>query len=433
MSIFRIAIVILFSIISSAAFCADYEYNFGSPLIDAADTGNEYLVVSYLTKGNAVNTRGTFGTTALMRASIRGHSTVVRRLLEAGADVNAKDVGGATALHLAARTGSTEIVELLLKRGADPDASDMDGYTPLQRAAQTQYVAVIDAMIKSGNATVNKRNKEGLSAMDIAHKSSNQKVIEAMTKPTEQHTSSQILKIPEGPVTPVAQEVVAPAPVEEIKVEEVKPIEENDAPQQITAHENNLMQDAPKPTEVKKDKDLVKDLRSLIAKKKSEAVVPHYPTEVAVKEVEPVVEEPKVEEKPKVQVSVAEAIKVPDEVDLRDSAQKLRIKKDNSVEHNFAPTQSTTAAEVSQAIRSVSMEVSSFETEDEGVAFWDKIIQLEPFKGKNAELVEDKADVISKYTLRLGGFTKSTEVFESCKIVKKKNPNVLCYVVHDVY
>jgi len=61
------------------------------------------------------------GTTALMIASSKGHSSVVRKLLQAGATVNITNQGGWTALYLAAWGGHEDVVELLLEAKADPE------------------------------------------------------------------------------------------------------------------------------------------------------------------------------------------------------------------------------------------------------------------------------------------------------------------------
>jgi ankyrin repeat protein len=53
--------------------------------------------------------------TALMYATIRGHTATVQALLEQGADVNAKTNSGMTALRLA---GYAEIIQMLKKAGA---------------------------------------------------------------------------------------------------------------------------------------------------------------------------------------------------------------------------------------------------------------------------------------------------------------------------
>ena len=57
--------------------------------------------------------------TALIFASLDGHTAIVQLLLGAGADKEAKDQFGYTALMSASEGGHTAIVELLLGAGAD--------------------------------------------------------------------------------------------------------------------------------------------------------------------------------------------------------------------------------------------------------------------------------------------------------------------------
>lgn len=426
MGILKIIFIFVFFTLSFSALAADYEYNYGNPLIDAADSGNEYLVLSHITKGVSVNSKGSFGTTALMRATIKGHDVIVKRLLDAGADVNARDVGGATALHLAARTGNVRISEILLKRGADPDASDVDGYTPLQRATQTQYAAVINAMLESGTVNVHQKNKEGLSALDIAHKTKNQKVIDLMSQKVADQSQSQMLEMPNKLEVSKA-EAVNPIPVEEIKTEPMSALMPD-----VVVEEKKIAK-TQESTKYDANKDLVKDLRAVIQNKKKEIFVPNHPHEIDVIESEPESKDEESEKTKAVKVSVAEAIKIPDEVDLRDGVNQLRIKKAGDDNYSQASTtQKEAVAEVSQSFKNISMEVSYFNTEEDGVAFWDKVVSSKDFKGKDAELIEDSSDVLPKYTLKLNGFNKSVEVFEGCKAIKKKDPSVFCYVVHDV-
>ena len=59
------------------------------------------------------------GWTALMLATLTGHTSTVRILLTGGADVTAKGKDdGWTALSLAAGKGYSEIIQLLKKAGA---------------------------------------------------------------------------------------------------------------------------------------------------------------------------------------------------------------------------------------------------------------------------------------------------------------------------
>ena len=62
------------------------------------------------------------GWTALIKASLKGHTATVELLLEKGADLEAKAKYGNTALLWASERGHTATVGLLLEKGADLEA-----------------------------------------------------------------------------------------------------------------------------------------------------------------------------------------------------------------------------------------------------------------------------------------------------------------------
>jgi uncharacterized protein len=61
------------------------------------------------------------GTTALMRAMIRGHLPVAQLLVQNGADVNLKNKEGETCLSVARRFNHAELVRFLKSVGARDD------------------------------------------------------------------------------------------------------------------------------------------------------------------------------------------------------------------------------------------------------------------------------------------------------------------------
>ena len=75
------------------------------------------------------------GYTALILATMYGHTEVVRYLCHKGADVNAKDLYGNSALAFAAADGNMEILNILCDWGADLYSKDDTGTTPLTVAA----------------------------------------------------------------------------------------------------------------------------------------------------------------------------------------------------------------------------------------------------------------------------------------------------------
>ena len=97
------------------------------------------------------------GYTALMGASVMGHTDVVELLLDKGASVEEKDNDGKTALMRASIRGHTEMVELLLDRDAPVDEKDKDGKTALIKATagvkmvwQEGYIEVAKQLLDKG-------------------------------------------------------------------------------------------------------------------------------------------------------------------------------------------------------------------------------------------------------------------------------------------
>ena len=88
--------------------------SFNNPLVDAADRGEYNKVLSIMKSSHFVDSKGSFGTTPLMRSSFHGHNKIVDLLLKNGADPNIADIGGATALHFAARKGNVKVMQSLL-------------------------------------------------------------------------------------------------------------------------------------------------------------------------------------------------------------------------------------------------------------------------------------------------------------------------------
>jgi ankyrin repeat protein len=64
------------------------------------------------------------GYTALMTASMDGHTATVQALIGAGADSNLEDKGGSTALMWASIWGHTAIVRALIGLGVDVNLQD---------------------------------------------------------------------------------------------------------------------------------------------------------------------------------------------------------------------------------------------------------------------------------------------------------------------
>ena len=114
-----------------------------------------------------VNTRDIHDRTALMHASLSGHTDIVKMLIEQGADVNAKSGGGDTALMMASFNRQTDIVKMLIERGAGVDVRDDYNRTALIMACWRGYADIAKMLIEHG-ADVNAKDKEGKTSLQWA-------------------------------------------------------------------------------------------------------------------------------------------------------------------------------------------------------------------------------------------------------------------------
>ena len=93
-------------------------------------------------------------------------------------DPNTTGAEGVTLLHSAAHYGSLLTMKALLAAGADVTKVDSEGNTALHYVARTgdlpQYIKITSALIKGGCDKFH-RNRQGLSAFDIAELGSNQR------------------------------------------------------------------------------------------------------------------------------------------------------------------------------------------------------------------------------------------------------------------
>jgi ankyrin repeat protein len=96
-------------------------------LINAAHYGDLQGVVSALARGACIDQQSDRGDTALMLASMSGHTDIVRLLIDRGADLDKQDKFGFTALMNASWPGHVEVVRLLIDGGADITKTNLSG------------------------------------------------------------------------------------------------------------------------------------------------------------------------------------------------------------------------------------------------------------------------------------------------------------------
>lgn len=135
--------------------------------------------------------------TPLHIASRGGSAPVVAALLKGGADAGARTTTtGVTPLHLAAASGNTEVVSMLLATGADANARESEwGQTPLIFAAAKNRVGAIAALLKGGadaSITTKAVDLARFQALDRAAAERQRKVLEASVAKNQRPTPSQL-------------------------------------------------------------------------------------------------------------------------------------------------------------------------------------------------------------------------------------------------
>lgn len=142
----------------------------GTPLMDAARTGDIDTVALLLEAGADVHATDARNATALSEAVMYSRRAVVRMLLDAGADAT----GSITPLQfsymeLAAMRGDVPVAQMLLRHKAPLNMADAAGNTPLMFAAASDRdnAAMVSFLIEAG-AEPNAKNRARETALDWA-------------------------------------------------------------------------------------------------------------------------------------------------------------------------------------------------------------------------------------------------------------------------
>lgn len=141
---FFFAFFLLFSFAIALAQTPKRELN--DKFWEAVRNGDLATTTALLDQGADVNAKFRYGTTALFKASERGHLEIVKLLLARGADVTVKDTFyGATALTWALDNDHFEIVTLLLQK-SPAEAGDV-----LMAGVRDGKPALVKIALDSGN------------------------------------------------------------------------------------------------------------------------------------------------------------------------------------------------------------------------------------------------------------------------------------------
>lgn len=150
------------------------DQNGNSLLILAAREDQPKVVAELIRLRVKLDARNSAGDSALMLASLRGHTQVVDLLLAAGTPF---DHAGWNPLLYAAFEGHAGIVERLLARGANPNALAPNRSTALMFAARNGHEDVVRQLLKAGT-DVDWKNDQNESAESWALKSHNTEIAE---------------------------------------------------------------------------------------------------------------------------------------------------------------------------------------------------------------------------------------------------------------
>ena len=126
---------------------------------------------------------GTSRTTPLLGAFKFGDTEVARTLFELGTPLEFADGNGITMLGRSALNNEVAMAKTLIERGANVNVVDKLGMTPLLWAASMDFgdPSMIELLLKSG-AKADARNKDGLTALDLARKYGHAEVIPALAR-----------------------------------------------------------------------------------------------------------------------------------------------------------------------------------------------------------------------------------------------------------
>jgi len=166
--LFVVAIALLSAINSLAQ---DPKQKLNDQLWEAARKGDVAAVTSLLDQGADVNAKFRYGTTALFKASERGHTDVVKVLLARGADATVKDTFySATAMTWALQNDHFEVVRALLEKDASGAADVLlsgarEGKTELVEIALARGGITAESLTSALAATMDNKDKTAIAEM----------------------------------------------------------------------------------------------------------------------------------------------------------------------------------------------------------------------------------------------------------------------------
>ncbi|CAM4512454.1 unnamed protein product [Caretta caretta] len=163
----------------------------GSTLMHvASEHGHPDTALAFLKKGVLLHMPDKNGAVCLHAAAKRGHAAVVKALLQRGAEVDARTKENYTALHIAAQHCKPLVVQTLLGFGARVQLKGGKAQeTPLHIAACIHEGEKVAEMLLKSGADVNVEQENGETAMHIAARHGNLRMIKALIEEGGELTS----------------------------------------------------------------------------------------------------------------------------------------------------------------------------------------------------------------------------------------------------
>ncbi|MCK5902010.1 MAG: ankyrin repeat domain-containing protein [Cocleimonas sp.] len=112
---------------------------------------------------------------AIFAAAKTNNLRLVKQLITEGADVNYRNFNGETALHIAASLGNMAMVQYLLAHGGQLHSRTAKQWQPIHHSIRFDRAIVANYLLSRG-ASMRTKTSDGLTALDLAKASKNQRI-----------------------------------------------------------------------------------------------------------------------------------------------------------------------------------------------------------------------------------------------------------------
>ncbi|XP_071102746.1 ankyrin repeat domain-containing protein 17-like [Haliotis cracherodii] len=154
----------------------------GDSLLHLACRGRNTTIVQHALSPSNINSRGSYGWTAVMKAAVNGHPGVFDLLVSNKADLTLVSTSGDSLLHLACRGGNTAIVQHVLSP-SNINSRGMHGYTPVMKAAVNGHHSVFDLLV-SNQADLTLVDTDGDSLLHLACQGGDTAIVQHVLSPS---------------------------------------------------------------------------------------------------------------------------------------------------------------------------------------------------------------------------------------------------------